>query len=76
MTTKKFFVRFNGDDARITLNTDDYEEACSHAAKRSENMDYAPWLGQAVFGPSGLIAVYVNGELDGYLSGAGEWVTV
>jgi hypothetical protein len=72
----KFWVRFNGDDARIEVNTDDYEEACREARRRSENMDWGAWLGYAVFGPSGLIAVYKDGELSGYLSGDGNWVEV
>ena len=71
----KFFARFNGDDARVSLNTDDYEEACTHAAARSKNMDWGAHLGWAVFGPSGKIAVYRDGELAGFLSN-GSWVEV
>lgn len=73
---RRFFVRFNGDDARITFETDSYDDACAHAARRSVGMDFAPWLGQAVFGPSGKVAVYREGALAEYLDGGGRWVTI
>lgn len=73
---KKFFVRFNGDDARVAFETDDYNEACRQAAARSVSMDWGGHLGFAVFnGETGnKIAVYKDGEIAAFRSRDGEWV--
>ena len=72
---KKFWVAFNGDDARPVLNTDDRRSlAGSEAKRRSVGMDRGHHLGCALHGPSGKIEVWVEGRLSGYLTSSGNWI--
>lgn len=69
---KKFMVTWNGDDSPVLGYFAEYADAANFAAETSEG----DWMGTRMFGPSGKVATYKNGECSGYLDGTTRrWVT-
>lgn len=78
--THKFTVAPNGADAFTKFSTDEYQVAQDWARENSHG-DGLGWnIGMAVWGPSGRITTYLDGEKTGHLvdsyqdENTGEWV--